>query len=194
MAFRFYIVPATGAGTFQSPRGPKYFIDGTVSGDWDAKDYGPEAWMIVYSNLSAGDDALLVSQPDAFALPFDLDQTLTAGQVTSVQAKLEAINMPSAWVNTSRTWRYVLKATLGIISFMQHFRAFNLSRLFSGAVSLDTTYNALPLAVRNALLQTAQDMNLDTSGITGASTIRQILRAVGQQLEGRTVVFLGQAF
>lgn len=191
MAFRFYIVPTIGAGTFLDPRRPKYFGDGTVSGVWAAMDYGREPRMIVGADLSAADDTTLEGQADVLALPVDLDQTLTAGQVTAVQNKLEAINLPSAWVNTTRTWRYVLKAVLGIMAFMQRFCGMQQAALFSGTVSLDTTFNQLPVAVRNKLQQAAVSMGLDTTGLSGSTPIRTILRNVGQQLEQQPFEFSG---
>lgn len=191
MAFRFYLVPTMGAGTFADPRGPRYFINNAVAGPWSAMDYGLEPWMIVGANLSATDEANLIGQPDVFALPVNLDQTLTAEQVATVQAKLDAINMPSAWVSTTNTWRQVAKAVMGVMAFMQRVSVGYQAALFSGSVSLGTTYSQLPLAVRNELQAAANSFNLDTSGMTGATTIRQMLRQVGQQLETAAYTFTG---
>src|SRR3954463_9547709 len=106
MSFRLYIVPVIGTGAKTDPRRPKYFGDGTITAgqSWGSIDYGFEPWMVVGADLSTSDDNLVVGKPDAFALPFDLAPNLTAQQVTNVQAKLEAINVPAGWVTTSLSW------------------------------------------------------------------------------------------
>lgn len=198
MASRFYIVPVIGTGAHGDARRPKYFEDGTVTGNWSGMDYGFQPWMIVNSDLSVSDDNLVVGQADAFAIPFDLAPTLNAGQVTAVKAKLEAINVPSGWISTSLTWLIVLRTVLSMFSFFQRlvatYAADNngvILNVFSGGVTLDTTFGSLSLAARNALTKTAQSFNLDTSGITAGTTLRVILKNVADQLNNSQYSFNG---
>lgn len=199
MATRFYIVPVIGTGaTKQDARRPKYFADGTVTANWSGMDYGFQPWMIVNADLSVSDDNLIVSEPDAFAIPFDLAPTLNAGQVTAVKAKLEAINVPAGWITTSLTWLIVLRTVLSMFGFFQRFGAIyatdnngTIINPFSGGVTLDSTFGSLSLAVRNALTKTALSFNLDTSGITAGSTLRQILKNVADQLNNSQYNFNG---
>lgn len=198
MASRFYIVPVIGAGTHGDPRRPKYFADGTVTSTWSGMDYGFQPWMIVNSDLSASDDNLVVGQADAFAIPFDLAPTLNAGQVTAVKSKLEAINVPAGWVTTSLTWLLVLRTVLSMFSFFQRFVATYAAdnngvilNVFSGGVTLDSTFGSISLAVRNALTKTAQSFNLDTSGIASGTTMRVILKNVADQLNNAQYNFNG---
>lgn len=196
MAIRLYLVPVVGTGaTKATARRPKYFTDGTVAtpNGWSAIDYGFEPWMLVASNLSAGDDTILVGEPDAFALPFDLSPTLTAGQVTTVQTKLEAANLPGNWVNTTLTWTQVAKTVVGVLSFFQRFGGVYAMQngnapasIYSGGVTLDSTFGSLPLAVRTAMISTAQSFNFSTSGLTAGTALRVILKVMSDLFQGDT--------
>lgn len=191
MSFRIYIVPQIGeVGNRLNPPRPQYFDAGLVSvnnGDVvltsatkSVVDYGNEPWSIVGADLPPAEDAALVSKPDAFALPIDLDGTIGAGQLANVQNKLEVANIPGSWVTAGTTWRAVIRAVLGIFSFIQRFQFIYIAAndgafppsLYSGGVTLDTTFGALPLAVRTALAATAASFNFDTSGFSGAGATR----------------------
>lgn len=190
MAARLYIVPVIGDGSKGAPRAPKYFSDGTVSASWSAMDYGFEPWMIVGADLSPADDSTIVGKPDGFALPFDLTTNLTVGQVANVQSKLEAINVPAGWVNTGLTWSQVVKTVTGVFAFFQRFGAVYAKQngtpppsAFSGGVTLDSAFSSLPLAARTALTTTAQSFSIDTSSLSGASTIRNILKTMADSFQ-----------
>lgn len=194
MAFRLYIVPVVGVGSRSDPRRAKYFDDGTFSPPVDsaAMDYGFEPWMVVGANLSTTNDAIVVSKPDAFALPFDLTTNLTAGQVTSVQTKLESINVPAGWVSTSLTWVQVVRIVLGMFAFLARYAELHgVTRVFGGSVTLDTTIGSLSVGVRTDLTNAALSLGLSTVGITGTTTLRSALLLLGQQLSGRPFNFNG---
>lgn len=184
MAFRLYIVPIIGMGVKGDPRRPKYFADGTISANWFGVDYGIEAWMVVGADLTTQDDLTVTGQADAFAMPLDLSQPLTSQQVTNVQNKLEAIKLPAGWVDTTYTWQQVVRIVLGIMSYMQRFSALNGNvSLFADGTTLNSTINSLPVATRNLLTQTANEMGLSTTGITGSTQIRTALKLLGTQLQ-----------
>lgn len=207
MSFRLYIVPVVGTGARTDPRRPKYFqsaADGTgqtgiiASGSsWSAMDYGFSPWMVVGADLSTSDDNLIVGKADAFALPFDLAPTLTSQQVTAVQSKLEAINVPAGWVNTSLTWITVVRKVLGMFSFLQRFAgqyadengvAFD---LFSGVVTLSTTFGSLPQAVQNAMTSAAISFGFSTTGLTSGTTLRVALKALADDFSAQQYNFNG---
>jgi len=202
MAFRLYITPVVGTGAIGNSRRPKYFMsDASGTGNvgivhpatgWSAMDYGFEPWMVVGADCSVSDDNLLVGEPDAFALPVDLAPNLTAQQVTNVQNKLEAINVPAGWVNTSLTWIQVVRTVLGMFSLIQRYAGIHgLNGLFSGGIALGTTINQLPAGVRQDLLAAATSLELDTSGITGTSTLRNALKQLADQMQARQYNFNG---
>lgn len=188
MAFRLYLVPIIGAGIKGDARRPKYFADGSLASNppWSGMDYGIERWMIVAADLSTADDLFVTGQTDGFAMPFDLSQPMTSQQVTNVQNKLEAINLPAGWIDTTFTWQSMLRIVLGILSFMQRFSALNgNASLFPTGVTLGTRINQLSAAVVANLQQAAADMNLSTANISGTTTIRAALKDFGTQLQGR---------
>lgn len=190
MALGFYIVPIATLGGRLESRFPKYFYDGTISFAYELRmvDYGFEPWMIVAADLSAPDHATISGKPDAYALPFDLTANLTAGQVTSVQNKLEAINLPAGWVTVLMKWSDVLRTVLHMFQFMRVLTV-NLSpedgppvRLFGGSVTLATRINQLPINVVNTLKSSATSIGLVTDLVTGPTTIRATLKIVADQM------------
>lgn len=203
MAFRLYIVPQVGTGTRTDVFRPKYFmsaLDGTGTigvlttlVDFGTVDFGFEGWFVVGGDLSTSDDNLIVGQSDAFALPFDLSPTLTAGQVTNVQTKLEAIGVPAQWVTTSLTWLQVVRIVLHMLSLIQHFAAVHnvAGFTFLQGANLSAALNTLPASVRQDLLTSATDLGLSTTGITGSTTIRAALKALADQMQTRQYNFAG---
>ena len=185
MAFRLYLIPIIGAGVKGDARRPKYLGDGTIASPWSGMDYGLDRWMVVGADLSVADDSTLAGQPDVLALPVNLALQLTAPQVTTMQAALEAINLPAGWVDTTFTWQQVVRIVLGVLSFMQRFAALSGASLFPTGVTLATTVGGLAVSARTNLLQAAMELGLDTSGVTGSSTLRQVLKNVGTQLQAR---------
>ena len=192
MAFRLYLVPISTA--VDGTRFPKYFLDKTIANStWAMIDYGIEPWALVCGDLSPTDDATIVGKADAFGLPTDLSPVLTAGQVTAIQNKLEAINLPADWVSTSLTWVQVVRIVCGIMGLLQRYMFYaGATSLFTGSVTLTTTIGALPLNARTNLLNAATDLNLDVSSITGSTTIRQALGIVGQQFAAIPLRLAGQ--
>lgn len=185
---RIYLVPVV--TTVDGVRVPKYIGDGTVlKPKYSALYYGAENWVLVGADLSVADDALVVATADGFALPRDLDQTLTAGQASAVQARLETAKIPAHWVSASLTWRQVLRTTIGMSLILQRLTAVNTTNFFSVAV-LDSAVSTLPVQVRTDLLAVATSLGLDTSSISGSTTIRQALRICGEQLRDSNREFL----
>lgn len=193
MAFRLYIVPVVGTGTPADPRRPKYFADGSISGfGWSAMDYGYEPWMVVGAALSATDEAFILAQPDGMALPVNLDVTLTAGNVATVQTKLEAINIPADWVTTAMTWRQVVRIVLGMMMVMQRYAGIHgVVRIFLGGITLESTMADLPVGARTDLSAAATSMGLSIGNISGSTTIRQTLQLLSGQMVGWMVIIGG---
>jgi len=196
MAFRLYIVPVIGTGSGRDDaRRPKYFE--TLS-DWSAMDYGFEPVMVVGADLSVSDDASVSAQPDVTALPFDLAPQLTSGQVTAVRTALEALHIPALWVTTADTWLGVVRSVLGMFSFLQRFGGIYARQtgtvppsMFTGGVTLNTTFGSLPLAVRTALMSTADSFGISTAGLTASTTVRVILKNLADTFGERPYNFNG---
>jgi hypothetical protein len=192
MAFRLYIVRILRTGSRDYPYRPEFFQDFPPEVVWWSMAYGHDPWAFVGADLSLSDDNFVVGQPNTFALPFDLGAQLTPAQVTNVQNKLESINLPANWVDTSFLWIQVVRIVLGMVTLMQRFKGFNGNvSLFSGGVTLATQVNQLTQTVRDNLTNAALSLGLSTTGITGTMTLRAALRNFGEQLKTMQFNFNG---
>lgn len=160
--------------------------------------YGFEPVCIVGADLTIADDATVAGQADVHPLPFNLSATLTSGQVSAVQSFLEAGHIPGGWVTTDLTWTQVARTVLGVFSFFQRFATTYAAAIgqppqsvFAANLTLDTTFGSLPAAVRSALSATAQAFGFSTAGVTGATTLRVILKAMADNFQGRPFSFNG---
>ena len=180
MATQLYVMPITGTGTDADPRRPKYADTDLAGHAWGAMDYGNEPWMLV----ATATNAALAAEADVLTIPLNIDQNLTAGAVTTAQTFLENMALPADWITTAMTYRQVLRRVCQFFMLWQRCQGLGFNQLFTGGVTLSTTFGSLPANVKTILQNAAVSMNLDTSSITGASTLRQIIKVVGPQIAG----------
>lgn len=150
--------------------------------------FGNEGHFLVSADTDEATHATLAALPRVTQLPANLNaKPQDEDQVTAIKNFLEARNIPAHWVTTALTYRKMLRVMVGIFQFAQvYFRLHGLT-LFRNGVNLDTEARQIPLAERNRLSEAAQVAGLDTSGITGTTTVREILRQLGQQWLNRPV-------
>lgn len=204
MPFRIYVVPVlTVVGPHSTSRVPKYFYwtEAVITpGSYGLVGYGGEPWVLVGADLSPADDATIVGEPDAFAFPFDLTPQLTAPQVTNVRAKLEAANLPGGWISTADTWAGVFRGVAGMCTFAQRFKGLYETTnpgtgaapsLFGAGVTLDTLFGAMPAAVQDAIIATANDQGIPTTGLTASTPLRAILRTMADAYSTKVYDFNG---
>lgn len=192
---RLYLMPLVDTTYRGAPaRFPKYADTLRASGiDYRAMDYGREPVCLVRApNIDATTHAALVADTTVAAFPADLTQSVGA-QLANVRQALEDRNIPGGQlVQAGTTYRQIVRAIIIIFQLAQRLDGLGF-RLFGSGVTLDTTYSALPQAMKTALVQMATDFNFETSAITGASTLRQILKAMFDQWPASDV-FLGGTF
>jgi len=189
---RFYVVPVIGTGADHTDgRRPKHFD--SLGAPWNAMDYGAEPVMLVRAEVTAAQDATLTNNADVFALPVNLDTTLTAAEVTSARTVLEALNIPASnWVTTAVTWRQLLRTVAQMMQFFQRLNAVQgNTRLFGGTITLTTRWNQLNVAQQSALSQAASSMGFSTTALTGSSNFRAMLKVMADQWGNRPVVMGG---
>lgn len=179
MAERAYIIPKIGTGVPRTdPFRPKYFD--TLGVPWRCINYGREPVYIVFADLLPAVHTSLVANSDVTALPANLQQQIGAALAT-VQAKLEALNIPAQWVTATHTYADVLKKVHRVFSLAQRIHGkFNIT-LFPVAANLDTLVSAIPAGRRQNLVDAATDFGLNTTGVTGAMTLRQALMHLADQ-------------
>ena len=150
--------------------------------------YGPEPYCIVISDVDATQNTNVTANADVRALPADLDTTITSGVRTTIANLLEAARIPAQWVSTGMTYRAFLRRLAGIFMLLQgvHGRKFRLLQ-----AALDDALSTLPAGARQALQDFATQQQLDTTGITGATTLRAALATLCAQYATRPLSYAG---
>ncbi len=150
--------------------------------------YGPEPYCMVLSDVDATQHSNVMANADVRAAPADLDTTITNGTRTTIVNALEAASIPAQWVINGMTFRVFVRRLAGIFLVTQgvHGKKFRLLQ-----ATLDDPLSALPLAARQALQDIASREQLDTAGITGATTLRATLTALCAQYATRPLVYAG---
>lgn len=178
MAVNVYLMPLIVSGP-KNARLPKYFasLDG-LDPTW--MDYGLEpVFLVVVQDIPALTHTFLVAQSDVIVVP-DLQQTVGA-QLAIVQSRLELLNIPSGWVQSSHSYGSVVRYAAIFFHLMQRMQGMGFAKLLDGGVTLDTRFNQLTAGVQGNLVATAQSFGMDTSSLSGASTIREMLKALADQ-------------
>jgi hypothetical protein len=197
MALRLYFVPVVHVAV---PRYecPKYFPHRfnpptagleNVSHAWTT--YLLEDVGLIAADVTTAQHSIVAAQTDVIALPVNLDVTLNAGAVNAAQAALEGWNVPANWVTTGMTYRQVVRTVVRMWRFHARMVAMSNGRLFDGTVTLSTALASLPLAARNRLKSVADSYGLDYSGVTNATTVRQLLKAMADQFADDPVTLGG---
>lgn len=152
------------------------------------KPYGAQKVGLLAADVPDETDLAMQDFDGVARLPDNLDQVIGA-QLATVRAKLEAMNLPVE-IDSATTYRQVLRTIYAMLQFFNRFRSItkiNVAVINGSTVTLDTTYASLPANVQKGLQDAAASLGLSTAGITGTSTVRQILKAIADQ---RTVPFV----
>lgn len=197
MTVRVYIVPVE-LNDAQSARGPKYFQwrhdpdpPALVQGVQRATtDYGLMDYLIEVADVTTAQHNALIANSDVIALPANLDSSI-GGQLAAVKAALESRHIPGEWLTSGMSYRTVLHAIGVLFMLAQRYHGLHALRLIETGITLDNTLGDLPVAARQRLNATAQSIGLDTSAITLATTLRQALRSLVQQMDSPIQLGLG---
>lgn len=185
MPVRFYIVPLDGSGNSISDAiRPKYIADMGVR--WSGVDSNVFQRYLVGADVTAGQHTTISSNPDVLSVPLNLDTTVGASRNAVVTA-LESLNFPANWITAGTTFRQVLRVLRRAFGVFQRIRGMRRVWSFEG-ITLDTQLNSLPLAVRRMLLDAADDLKLDTSVFTLASPLRDVIKALAEQVPAATLM------
>jgi hypothetical protein len=189
MAVRFYVVPKIGTGTDVDRFRPKYVSAFPVK--WAAVDYGMEATFLVGADVDATQHTSISSNADVITIPANLDSTIGAN-LTTVQNALDSLKIPSDWVTSGMTYRTVIALVIKLFKILQRLHGRWLTTIFESGITLSTTFSQLTQAQRDRLQDVATSFGIDTSGVTGTTTIRQALKLLAQQLQG--CALMGEVF
>jgi len=172
---------------------PKYYTDIlNDSNGYNLVDYAHEAACVI--SIHDGTPQLhtnLTSNPDVLAAPDDLSLLLTSGAVASVQAYLEGMNIPSEWIDTGDTYAHVLRRIVGVFVFAREWVGIKKKGLFREGLDLSRSYNSLSTSNKNTVSAIFLKHGISTAGLSGQSTIRQILSEFSGGFDGKEALGLG---
>lgn len=133
---------------------------------------------IVWANCSPAQESLVASNPDVVLVP-PLDNLIGAGALATVKSTVEALNIPSQWIQTGMSYRTVLRVIIGMAQLIQSLTGQGITVKLKG--NLDKTLGSLSLVTRNAIINFCDSAQIESSNMLAGTTIREALRDFGQQ-------------
>ncbi len=186
----YFIVPQIGNG--ESPATayrPKYFAtsDSRIS-RISSMPIGLDSLFLVKIIMEESLRDSIAGLSDVIAFKKDINATLNAGAVTATKNKLEAKKIPAGWVSTSTTWKDIIRFVALVAQMHQRFKGLFGEKLLPAGITLNTTYSQLPTAGKNKLISLADSFGFSKESLTGASTIREILKELVLQWNQKIVL------
>lgn len=194
MAIRWYVMAMT-PGAY---RGPKYLLHrGNPTGlsvPWAAMDYGLMDVCVCWADTTTAQNTALVANNDCkfVCTTANLDVAIGAASVATVRAGLEQLRIPGNWVGATDTWRIVLRTTCALFQFAQRLHGRFGVPLVPDGYTLNSTWSEIPAQGRQFLADVAEELNIDTSGATSSTTLRQIYKVFADAW-GAQPIYIGGA-
>lgn len=180
MTIRFYLVPVIGTGAnMEDARRPAYFAGSGIR--YSCRDYGLMPVMLVCADTTTQQHNNIIANSDVTAIPTNIDNNITAGALTAVREALENLRIPGNWVDTSHTYRQVLRVVTGVFQLARRHFGLHNKKLFADEITLDDTWGSLPVQARTELQATADSFGWDYSGVTSGTLLRTILKNLAEQ-------------
>jgi hypothetical protein len=193
---RFYLVPKVTKPGFPGAV-PKYLNPVDLPGvNVSAMDFGNEDTMLVGAAVTNQQHTAIAANADVIAVPSNLDNTMSAPALSTVRDRLESLKIPTAHFTTANTYREVIGVVGRLFQLFQRFDAIQASEgrlgFFDLDITLSSTVNDLRGALRANFVLAANQLGLDTAGISGSMTLRQALRNLIAQMPPFTLA--GETF
>jgi hypothetical protein len=167
---------------------PKYFAHEST---WSAVDYGDDPIMLVCSDLSEVDHALLISQPDVISLP-NLDDRFTTPRFNALLNWCENNGIPSDKFNANMTCAEILRTMIRIWKFHQRMKGIGVDGLFRNGRNQERLIGSLSAKLREDIQAAIVSFNWDSNYLNDNLSIRDVLKQVADFSQGRTY-FGGEA-
>jgi len=151
---------------------------------WAWETYLLEDIALLIADVTDPQHTLLSGQADVIAVP-PLDNTIANATARNrVRTVLEAASIPAGWVSVGMTYRQVVRLVICMFQFHNRLVARLQRRLFDSSVNLDMTVSQIPEGTRTWLQDVAGEFGLDYSGVTGSTTLRDLLKLLADQMSG----------
>lgn len=189
---RFYIMPIMVVDG--NRRGPKYlrwrFYPAGINCRWSMTDYGLIDAALVACDLTQDQHEQLVAEPDVVVAPEDIDQNISEIAIPKVVQIMEALRIPADWVDSTYTYRTILRMVAGLFLFAQRYHGMHNEALIDFTAQLDLRWNEIPKARQDRIKATADEKGYDYSAVQPTWLVRRILKHLGDQW-GETPILFG---
>ena len=178
---RFYILPIISVydeSVDANVRKPKYIH---VLSEWGMMDYGLIDAALAVAEVTQAQHEQIMANPDVEVAPENIDQNISDIAIPRVKAVMEQLRIPAGWVDNTYTYREILRMLAGLFQFAQRYWGMHGEVLIDNQAQLDLRWNQIPLASRNRIKATADDLGYDHSEVQNTWLIRQILKYLGDQ-------------
>jgi len=177
MSKRIYLMPLLLVGGVRSPK----YLKGRVTPaaldvEWAGLPCGQQDVMLVSAEVTQGQHSELVALADVAAFPLDLDNAVTAAALPTVKATLDSFDIPSHWVNTSFTYRRVLRRIMRLFFLSQQLNAKWAVKLFNGTITPASAVVSMPENARLKLTALASSLGVDVALLPLDTKIREVMR------------------
>jgi hypothetical protein len=188
---RFYILPIE---EISNARGPKYikwqFNPGGIQPQrYSMKDYGLINAALIAIEFDQAQHEQLVAEPDVAAAPENLDNNISEVAIPQVQAVLEALRIPAGWVDSTHTYREILRMVGGLFMFAQRHNGLHGEDLIDNQAQLNLRWNEIPGDRQDRILVTADNMGYDWSEVENSWLIRRVLKHLADQWGDTPILF-----
>jgi len=192
---RWYVLPIERQG---STRGPKYIYWSGALGEehpgmvvpHGIMDYGALMDVcVMVADVTQDQHEQLTAEVDVAGAPEDIDQNISPVAIPKVQAVLEALRIPADWVDTSYTYRAILRMVTGLFQFAQRHYGLHHEELITSVSQLDLRWNQIPLDKRTRIIATADSFGYDYSEVANQWLVRRILKHLADQWAGGSFDF-----
>lgn len=145
---------------------------------------------IIVCDVNAAQDAILSARPGVFPIP-NIDATVPNTNVRNqIRTGLEDAFVPGNWVNTGMAYRAIMRTVGGEFDYHGRVVGTLSAKLFDGTKTLATTISQCSTAQQEAFISAASDLGL-TYSATGATTLRALIRGMGEQHSATPYVISG---
>lgn len=199
MPIAAFICPMVGTGTRADPRRAKYQrgapADGIVRSGQIRFGHADDAILVIEAPQAYLDTIAADPECRLIADASTINNPLTAPQVNAIQTFLENRGVPADWLAPGETRRQALRGLAGMFLFSQRmegrYGASWKQKLVQHGVNLSTPWQALPVVLQNELVETATSFGWTGVVPQPATTLRAILRAMGNRFQGQRVFIAG---
>ncbi len=193
---RWYFMPIE---VYGNTRLPMYLYHGRYPerggiqvASWAMMDYGLINACLVVADVTQDQHEQLAAEADVAAAPENIDQNVSELAIPKVQAVLEALRIPAEWVDTTYTYRTLLRMVAGLFQFAQRYHGLYNEALIGSVSQLDLRWNQIPADRQNRIRATADSFGYDYSTVTNTTKVRKILMILANQWGAKPIYLGGQ--